>query len=354
MAGPRRVESCSPCGIICFGRGLCARTARIDDVDRRRRLGGLIVVVAVVVAVVGLVDLAFISLQAWRGFRCARLVPRAARAGLRGLSGPSRTGCTTRRRNNPIRRLVSTFLSARERLRPRRRAGLLAPAASLVAWPARAAPLRCAPLHYTRAALSALVVDSSLAVGQRRVAPAVLALASVAAERCSWLPTHRSVHPSYTKEELEWLAERAARPWGERRSVAGNEPRRQAISATCEMDLVVVRHPQGYGLGNAGVAKRTGSRSEQASRPTFRRGCRRRESLRSSSGACPPRRALAKRPGSPHSPLCSSSGYRPTSSESTGSPSHLVRGGAGSRVTALSRRVSSDDLAEARPLNTSL
>jgi hypothetical protein len=32
----------------------------------------------------------------------------------------------------------------------------------------------------------------------------------------------------------------------------------------------------------------------------------------------------------------------------------LVRGGAGSRVTALSRRVSSDDLAEARPLNTSL
>jgi O-Antigen ligase len=232
----------------------------------RRRFGGLIVVVAVVVAVVGLVDLAFISLQAWRDSGVPGWYREQLGLDYEGLSGlPENWVYNTGDENNPIRRLVSTFLS------PLASAYVLVVALVYLSsrplrwWRGLLALLLYVALLYThtRAALSALVVGLIvLAVGQRRVAPAVLALVSVAVG-AMFLASYASIGPStsYTKEELEWLRQNAQRdPGASGDPFAGNE----ASTASHLRNLrdgirVVIRHPQGYGLGNAGVvAKRTG------------------------------------------------------------------------------------------------
>src|SRR6188508_592911 len=77
----------------------------------RSRIGGLVALSAIVVAVVGLADLTFISLQSWRESG----VPgwyRGLGLDYEGLSGlPENWVFNTGDENNPIRRLVSTFLS---------------------------------------------------------------------------------------------------------------------------------------------------------------------------------------------------------------------------------------------------
>ena len=234
--------------------------------DERGRLGGLIVLSAVAVAVVGIADLAFISLQAWRDSGVPGWFGEQLGLDYEGLSGlPENWVYNTGDEDNPIRRLVSTFLS------PLASAYVLVVALIYVLsrpfrwwWGLLALLLYVALLAtHTRAALAALAFGLVvLALAQRRIAPAVLALASVVVG-AAFLAAYPSIGPStsYTPEELAWLRENAR----ERGPTARDPfPAEDASTESHWRNLrdgvrVVIEHPQGYGLGNAGVvAKRTG------------------------------------------------------------------------------------------------
>ena len=285
--------------------------------EERGRVGGLIAMSAVVVAVVGLADLAFISLQAWRDSGVPGWYREQLGLDYEGLSGlPENWVFNTGDEDNPIRRLVSTFLS------PLASAYALVVALIYVVsrpfrwwWGLLALLLYVALLFtHTRAALAALAFGLVvLALAQRRIAPAVLAAVSIAAGAL-FLSVYPSIGPStrYTPEELEWLRENAQQQGDTSGDpFAGDESSTESHWRNLRDGArVVLDHPQGYGLGNAGVvAKRTGSRSAPASRRTRNSGSMPewQVSSRSSSGASPCLRVCgAERRGwSPHSPPCS-------------------------------------------------
>ena len=234
----------------------------------RSRVGATLALAAAGVALIGLADLALISLQAWRESGVPGWYREQLALDYEGLSGlPENWVYNTGDEENPIRRLVSTFLSP------------LASAYAFVVglvfvvgrqpfrwWWGVVGVILYAGLLYThtRAAFVALAVALGiLAVVQRRFAPAVVAVASVAVGG-AFLAAYPSVGPSthYTEEELEFLRENAAEDPG----APSSDPFSPSESSTEShwrhlRDGVeaVVRHPQGYGLGNAGtVAKRTG------------------------------------------------------------------------------------------------
>jgi len=235
--------------------------------EERGRLGGLIALSAVVVAVVGLLDLAFVSLQAWRDSGVPGWYREQLGLDYEGLSGlPENWVYNTGDEENPIRRLVSTFLSP------------LASAYALVValiyvlsrpfrwwWGLLAVLLYVALLYtHTRAALGALAFGLVLlALAQRRILPAAFALASVVAGAL-FLAAYPSIGPttSYTPEELVWLRANARQegPTGGRFP----SPAEDASTESHWQNLrdgvrLVIEHPQGHGLGNSGVvAKRTG------------------------------------------------------------------------------------------------
>ena len=232
----------------------------------RARLGGLIALTAVVVAVVGLMDLALISLQAWRESGVSGWYREQLGLDYEGLSGlPENWVYNTGDENNPIRRLVSTFLS------PLASAYVLVVALIYVIsrpfrwwWGLLGLLLYGALLYtHTRAAFAALAFGLVvLALAQRRFAPAVLALVSVVAGAL-FLAAYTAIGPStsYTSEELEWLRENAqSDPGATGDPFAGNEASTESHLRNLRDGIrVVIEHPQGYGLGNAGVvAKRTG------------------------------------------------------------------------------------------------
>ena len=232
----------------------------------RGRVGGLVALTALVVAVVGLADLAFVSLQAWRDSGVAGWYREQLGLDYEGLSGlPENWVFNTGDESNPIRRLVSTFLS------PLASAYLLVVALIYVVgrpfrwWLGLLALVLYAGLLYThtRAAFAALAVGLVvLAIAQRRLAPAALALAAVVVGAL-FLVAYPSIGPStsYTPEELEWLRKNAERePGASDDPFSGNEASTESHLRNLRDGIrVVVRHPQGYGLGNAGVvAKRTG------------------------------------------------------------------------------------------------
>ena len=188
--------------------------------EERGRVGGLIALSAVIVAVVGLLDLAFVSLQAWRESGVPGWYREQLGLDYEGLSGlPENWVFNTGDEENPIRRLVSTFLSP------------LASAYALVValiyvlsrpfrwwWGLIAVLLYVALLYtHTRAAFAALAFGLVvLAVAQRRIAPAAIAAATVVVGAL-FLVAYPSIGPStsYTPEELEWLRENAQQEGGE-------------------------------------------------------------------------------------------------------------------------------------------
>ena len=234
--------------------------------EERGRVGGLIALSAVVVALVGLADLAFISLQAWRDSGVPGWYREQLGLDYEGLSGlPENWVFNTGDEDNPIRRLVSTFLS------PLASAYVLVVALIYVVsrpfrwwWGLLALLLYVALLFtHTRAAIAALAFGLVvLALAQRRIVPAVLAAVSVAAGAL-FLSVYPSIGPStsYTPEELEWLRENAQQQGDTSGDpFAGDESSTESHWRNLRDGVrVVIDHPQGYGLGNAGVvAKRTG------------------------------------------------------------------------------------------------
>ena len=235
--------------------------------QERGGLGGLVVLSAVVVAVVGLLDLAFVSLQAWRDSGVPGWFAEQLGLDYEGLSGlPENWVYNTGDEDNPIRRLVSTFLS------PLASAYVLVVALVYIAsrplrwwWCVLGALLFGALLYtHTRAALAALVLGLVvLAVAQRRVLPVVAAAAAVGLS-AAFLAAYPSIGPStsYTPEELEFLRENAAIEGPA--TGGGRFPTEDSSTESHWQNLrdgarLVLEHPQGHGLGNSGVvAKRTG------------------------------------------------------------------------------------------------
>jgi hypothetical protein len=235
--------------------------------EERGRIGGLVVLSAVVIAVVGLLDLVFVSLQAWRDSGVPGWFAEQLGLEYEGLSGlPENWVFNTGDEENPIRRLVSTFLS------PLASAYALVVALIYVVsrpfrwwWGLLGLVLYGALLYtHTRAAFAALALGLVvLAVAQRRALPAVIAVGTVVVS-AAFLVAYPTIGPStsYTQDELAWLRENARE-----QGPTGRDPFPDEDDASTESHWrnlrdgvrVVLEHPQGHGLGNAGVvAKRTG------------------------------------------------------------------------------------------------
>jgi hypothetical protein len=235
--------------------------------QERGRVGGLIVLSAVVVAVVGLLDVAFVSLQAWRDSGVPGWFAEQLGLDYEGLSGlPENWVYNTGDEENPIRRLVSTFLS------PLASAYTLVVALIYVAsrpprwWWALVGGLLYVALLFThtRAAFAALALGLVLlAIAQRRVLPAAIAGGTVVAGAL-FIVAYPTIGPStsYTPQELVELranAEREGGISGGRFPTVEDESTESHWTNLREGVRVVLGHPQGHGLGNAGVvAKRTG------------------------------------------------------------------------------------------------
>jgi hypothetical protein len=250
----------TPVACYFLGRGITL-TAR-----DRRVVGGLILVAAAVVAAWGLVDIYAIALQTWRDSG----VPGwfSEQLGLdygAGLSGLPENWVYNPGDERPLRRLVSTFLS------PLATAYMLL-AAILVAatWQrgSRRLPVVTALLAigllftYSRTTIAALAVGLvALGYALRNWWP-VAAAAVFLAAAFFFVRAYPDIAPEtrYTAAELE-----IQRAGGQEEETSGDPFDPDEASFDSHLDNIrdglrtIARHPQGYGVGNAGVtAKRTG------------------------------------------------------------------------------------------------
>ena len=232
----------------------------------RRRLVWLGVAVGAGLAVWGLADAYLVSLQWWRDSGVPGWYREQLGLAYRGLSGlPENWVYNTGDEENPLRRVVSTFLSSLATAYVLVVVLLLLAVRRPTRWTLAAVALCYAGLlwTHTRAALLALAGGLLvLALLQRRWWPVAAAIASLVVA-VGFVKAYPTIGPStsYTQAELEYLRENAQR----RPEVTGDSlsPGESSIAShwrNLRDGLeTVVRHPQGYGLGNAGVtAKRTG------------------------------------------------------------------------------------------------
>jgi hypothetical protein len=235
--------------------------------DRRVTLA-VIAGTGVAVALVGLADVYLVPLQWWRDSG----VPGwfAEQLGLvysEGLSGlPENWVLNTGDEEHPLRRLTSTFLS------PLASGYLLVVALVLLlavrrprGWQIACIAICAVGLLFThtRAAMLALAVALlALALFQRRVLLVGLAV-GVIVLGAGFVKVFPEIGPgtSYTQAELEFLrANAAAHPGVDTDPLSPGESSTASHLRNLRDGIeTVLRHPQGYGLGNAGVtASRTG------------------------------------------------------------------------------------------------
>ena len=233
-----------------------------------RRLSLALVGVAVALALWGLADVYLVSLQWWRESGVPGWFDEQLGLAYKGLSGlPENWVFNTGDEDNPIRRLVSTFLSPLATAYVLVIVLLYLVARRRTWWTVAGAAVAYAGLlwTHTRAAYLALAVGLVvLALAQRRWAPVVLAAASIAVG-VGFVKAFPHIGPStsYTRSELVFL-----RAQGQKSPGVSDDPLSAGDASTAShlRNLrdglrVVVHHPQGYGLGNAGVnAFRTGVR----------------------------------------------------------------------------------------------
>ena len=231
-----------------------------------RRLSLALVGVAVAVTAWGLVDVYLVPLQWWRDSGVPGWFGEQLGLVYRGLSGlPENWVLNTGDEENPIRRLTSTFLSPLATayvlvivllfLVARRRTG----------WTVAAAGVAYVGLlwTHTRAAYLALALGLVvLGIAQRRALPVVLAVASliVGVGFVKAFP-HIGPSTSYTRAELVILRAQGQQSPGvsDDPLSAGDASTSSHLSSLRDGIRTVARHPQGFGLGNAGAsASRTG------------------------------------------------------------------------------------------------
>jgi len=233
--------------------------------DELRRIGLLLLGTAAAVAAWGLVDVYALSLDTWRNSGVPGWYEQQLGLDYRdGLSGLPENFVYNPGNEQPLRRLVSTFLS------PLATGYLLVVAVLLTAtWqrsrlvPALSGLLLVGLLFtYSRTALAALALGLVvLAWGLRSWWP-VAAAAVVLAASVAFVSGYEEFGPEtrYTPAELE-----IQRAGGQVEPTSGDPFDPGEASFDSHLDALrdgietVLEHPQGYGLGNAGVtAKRTG------------------------------------------------------------------------------------------------
>jgi len=231
-----------------------------------RRLSLALVGVAVAVTAWGLVDVYLVPLQWWRDSGVPGWFGEQLGLVYRGLSGlPENWVLNTGDEGNPIRRLTSTFLSPLATayvlvivllfLVARRRTG----------WTVAAAGVAYVGLlwTHTRAAYLALALGLVvLGIAQRRALPVALAVASLIVG-VGFVKAFPQIGPStrYTRAELVFLRAQGQQSPGvsDDPLSAGDASTSSHLSSLRDGIRTVARHPQGFGLGNAGVsASRTG------------------------------------------------------------------------------------------------
>ncbi len=226
-----------------------------------RRVSLALAGTAVLLTLWGLVDVYAVPLQWWRDSGVPGWFRDQLGLGYRGLSGlPQNWVLNTGDEENPVRRLVSTFLSPLATSYV-----LVVVLLYLVArrpnrWSVAAAAISYAGLlwTHTRAAYLALALGLLvLAAAQRRWLPVGLAVASLVIG-VGFVKAFPHIGPStsYTQAELQVL-----RAQGSRQPGVSNDPLSGGDASTRShlRNLrhgirTVVHHPQGFGLGNAGVS----------------------------------------------------------------------------------------------------
>lgn len=232
-----------------------------------RRTEVAVVATAAAVAAVGLVEVFLVPLQWWRESGVPGWFSEQLGLAYRCLSGlPENWILNTGDEDAPLRRLVGPFLS------PLATAYLLVVALLLLAairrrpWSVAVGAVVFVGLLFTHTRAGFLALTGGLvvlALVRRDWRPAALAVASLGAS-VAFVAVFPSIGPTttYTPAELSCLRENAAAVGG-----AGREDSLTGDDASTRSHLrnlrdgvrAVVRHPQGYGLGNAGVsASRTG------------------------------------------------------------------------------------------------
>jgi len=251
--------------LLPVGAYFLGRLLRLSSRDWRRvslALAGT----AVALTLWGLVDVYLVPLQWWRDSAVPEWFGEQLGLTYRGLSGlPENWVLNTGDELNPIRRLVSTFLS------PLASAYLLVVALLYLLarrpsrWTVAASGIAYVGLLWTHTRAAYLALAGGLlvlAAVQRRWVPVALAVASIVAG-VAFVKAFPHIGPttSYTQAELVIL-----RAQGQKLPGVGTDPL-GGSDASLSSHLrnlrdgieVVVRHPQGHGLGNAGVnASRTG------------------------------------------------------------------------------------------------
>ena len=251
-----------PVGGYALGRLLVLR--RGDE----RLLRLVLLATAAGVALIGIVDVYAVSLQWWRDSGAPGWFQSQLGLTYDGLSGLPENFVYNPGDERPLRRLVSTFLS------PLATSYLLVVTLLLLAarrraewWAGALAALLLAALllTHTRAAILALAGGLVvLALAQRRVAPVVLA-AAVVVLGITGVGLYDAFAPEtrFTPTELRQQRAHAAeepRASGDAFSAGESSLSSHWTNLRAGIDTVT-RHPQGFGLGNAGVtAKRSGTR----------------------------------------------------------------------------------------------
>jgi hypothetical protein len=231
-----------------------------------RRVSLAFVGVAVALALWGLVDVYLVPLQWWRDSGVPGWFGEQLGLTYHGISGlPENWVFNTGDENNPIRRLVSGFLSPLATSYVLVIVLLYLLARRRTWWTVTAALVVYAGIlwTHTRAAYLALAVGLVvLAVAQRRRLPVALAIVSLVVG-VGFVKAFPQIGPStsYTEAELVYL-----RNQGNRHPSVSDDPLSAGDASTSshlrnlrEGIRTVVHHPLGFGLGNAGVsASRTG------------------------------------------------------------------------------------------------
>jgi O-Antigen ligase len=228
-----------------------------------RRIRWLVLATAAAVAVWGLIDVYAISLDWWRtNGTVSYFRDQLGYLYTPALSGlPENFVYNAGGEDDVLRRLVSTFLS------PLASAYLCLVALLLLPRARAAAPfaaLAAAGLlwTYTRAAIVALafgLVVLALASRGRRLWPLAVA-GAVAVISLAFTQAFPEIGPQthYTRAELQW--QRANQQQEERGEASATKHSGEShLASLREGAETVLRHPQGFGLGNAGeIAFRTG------------------------------------------------------------------------------------------------
>ena len=240
------------------------RSLHFDGAELRR-IGYLLLGVAAAVAAWGLIDVYAISLDTWRNSGVPGWYEEQLGLEYEGLSGLPENFVYNPGDERPVRRLVSTFLSPLATAYMLLAAILLAATWQRARWLTATLGLLLVGLLFTfsRTAIAALALGLLVLAQALRSWWPVAAAVVLVAVGVAFVQAYPDIGPEtrFTPAELE-----IQRAGGRENPTSGDPLDPDEASIDSHWDSLregaetVVRHPHGYGVGNAGVtASRTGA-----------------------------------------------------------------------------------------------